>query len=63
MWYSSIDGQEAVSAGPERSLVGLPNDPTIEILYLLAGALMEVLGPLFWAVLIGGFLFAEFRPA
>jgi hypothetical protein len=62
MWYSSIDGLEAVSAGHERSVVGLPNDPTIEIPYLLASALMEVLGPLFWAVLIGGFLFAGLCP-
>ncbi len=30
---------------------------------MLAGGLMEVLGPLFWAVLIVGFLFAEFRGA
>jgi hypothetical protein len=62
MWYSSTEAHEAVSAGPERSAVGPPNDPTIEIVYLLAGALMEVLGPLFWAVLIVGFLFAEFWP-
>ena len=60
MWYSSIDGLEAVSAGPERSALGLQNDPALETVYLLAGALMEVLGPLFWAVLIAGFLFAEF---
>jgi hypothetical protein len=62
MWYSSIDGHEAVSAGPERSALELPNDPTLETAYLLAGGLMEFLGPLFWAVLIVGFLFAEFWP-
>ena len=59
MWYPSIDGQAAVSAGPEHSVPGLPYDPAIDTVYLLASALMEVLGPLFWAALIAGFLFAE----
>jgi hypothetical protein len=60
MLYASIDGHEAVSASLEYSALKLPNDPAVESAYLLAGGLMEILGPSFWTVLIGGFLFAEF---
>jgi hypothetical protein len=38
----------------------LSDRPVVAIAYLLAGGLMEILGPVFWAVLIVSFLFAEF---
>jgi hypothetical protein len=60
MWNSSKFGPEAVAANPGRSALELPEDPAVEIAYRLAGGLMEILGPLFWAVLILGFLFSEF---
>ena len=34
--------------------------PGLATAYLIAGGLMEICGPLFWAVLVAGFLFAEF---
>jgi hypothetical protein len=48
--------------------VAQPLDPTLDLIdrpalataYLLAGALMEICGPLFWAVVVAGFLFAQF---
>lgn len=33
--------------------------PTLALLYALSGWLMDFLGPIFWAVLIVGFLYAE----
>jgi len=38
---------------------GIIDDPALGLAYLLAGGLMEVCGPLFWAVLVVGFVFAE----
>ena len=38
----------------------LVNDPALAIAHLLAGGLIEVCGPLFWAALAIGFLLAEF---
>jgi hypothetical protein len=60
MWHSSVDGREAISADREHTVLAQPDDPALETAYWVAGGLMEVLGPLFWAVLIVGFLFAEF---
>ena len=60
MWHSSIDSRGALSADPERTVLAQPDDPALETAYWVSGGLMEVLGPLFWAVLIVGFLFAEF---
>jgi hypothetical protein len=33
--------------------------PTLALAYALSGWLMDLLGPMFWAVLIVGFLYAE----
>jgi hypothetical protein len=33
--------------------------PTLALAYALSGWLMDFLGPMFWAVLIVGFLYAE----
>ena len=38
----------------------LVHRPALATAYLLAGGLMEVCGPLFWAILAAGFLLAEF---
>jgi hypothetical protein len=48
------------SPEPHPRAPDLSDRPMITIAYLLAGGLMEILGPMFWAVLIVGFLFAEF---
>jgi hypothetical protein len=34
--------------------------PALATAYLVAGGLMEICGPLFWAILAAGFLVAEF---
>jgi hypothetical protein len=60
MRYSFVDAAEQGSAESERPALALPENEAVAIAELLAGGLMEVLGPLFWAVLIVGFLLAEF---
>lgn len=51
-------------APPEPAAVpDLLDDPGLATAYLLAGGLMEVCGPLFWAVLIVGFLIAGLPPS
>jgi hypothetical protein len=42
---------------PTRDLV---DRPALAVAYVLAGGLMEICGPLFWAVLATEFLLAEF---
>lgn len=44
---------------PTISALDLVDRPGLAIAYLLAGGLMEVCGPLFWAILAAGFLYAE----
>jgi len=39
--------------------VDLTGRPVIAFLYLLDGCLMGLFGPMFWAVLIVGFFYAE----
>ena len=39
--------------------VDLTGRPVIAFLYLLGGCLMGLFGPMFWAVLIVGFFYAE----
>ena len=46
-------------AEPIAEAPDLTDRPALAVAYLLAGGLMEVLGPLFWAILGAGFLFAE----
>ncbi len=41
------------------SLPDVLDDPALAAAYLVAGALMEICGRLFWAVLVVGFLIAE----
>lgn len=45
---------------PAEAELDLVNDPVLATAHLLAGALMEICGPFFWAVLASGFFFAEF---
>jgi hypothetical protein len=40
---------------------GATNDLAVWVAHLIAEAVMNVAGPLFWAVLIVGFMAAEFR--
>jgi hypothetical protein len=40
--------------------IDLLDDPALGVAHLLAGGLLEICGPFFWAVLVGGFLLAEF---
>lgn len=51
----SEDLAEPTAAAPD-----LTDRPALAIAYLLAGGLMEICSPLFWAILVAGFLFAEF---
>jgi hypothetical protein len=48
-------------AGTDRSFpsVDLADQPAIAFLYAIGGCLMDLFGPMFWAVLIVGFLNAE----
>ena len=50
------------TAEPSSPTLDLTNRPALAIAYLLAGGLMEFCGPLFWAALAVGFLFAQFSP-
>ncbi|HEX6442718.1 MAG TPA: hypothetical protein VF007_11060 [Stellaceae bacterium] len=50
----SADLAEPIAETPD-----LAERPSLAVAYLLAGGLMEALGPLFWAILGAGFLFAE----
>jgi len=54
------DEQELHFAGRRPALLNFPNDRAVAIANILAAGLMEILGPLFWAVLILLFFFAEF---
>ena len=36
--------------------------PALAVAHLLAGGLLEILGPVFWAVLAAGFIAAECAP-
>ena len=56
MSFRAIDQAPLIPAAAEPDLL---NDPTLAAAYLVAGGLMEVCGPLFWAVLVIGFLMAE----
>jgi hypothetical protein len=50
----------AIDQAPEPAAVpDVLDDPALATAYLLAGGLMEVCGPLFWAVLVVGLLIAE----
>jgi hypothetical protein len=60
MRYSFVDTAQQASTGSERPAPALPENEAVAIAELLAAGLMEVLGPMFWAVLIVGFLAAEF---
>jgi hypothetical protein len=48
------------SAEPTLPPLDLVEEPLLAVAHLLAGGLLEILGPFFWAALICGFLFAEF---
>jgi hypothetical protein len=39
--------------------VDLAGQPAVALLYAISGWLMDLVGPMFWAVLIVGFLYAE----
>jgi hypothetical protein len=39
--------------------VDLASQPVIAFLYVIGGGLMDLFGPMFWAVLIVGFFYAE----
>jgi len=45
----------------DRPLVSidLTGQPVIAFLYAIGGCLMDLFGPMFWAVLIVGFFYAE----
>jgi hypothetical protein len=47
-------------AQPIYPTLDLIDRPALATAYLVAGGLMEVCGPLFWAILAAGFLVAEF---
>jgi hypothetical protein len=50
----------AIDKAPEPAAVpDVLDDLALATAYLLAGGLMEVCGPLFWAVLVVGLLIAE----
>jgi hypothetical protein len=42
--------------------VDLAGQPVIGFLYAMGGCLMDLFGPMFWAVLIVGFFYAEIFP-
>jgi hypothetical protein len=48
------------AAEPSTPALDLADRPALAVAYLLAGGLMELCGPLFWAILAVGLLFAEF---
>ena len=56
MSFRAIDqtSREGAASAP-----ALAEDPALAAAYLVAGGLMEICGPFFWAVLIVGFLIAE----
>jgi hypothetical protein len=60
MRYLFVDATQQDFAGSEHPALALPDNEAVAIAQLLAARLMEVSGPLFWAVLIVGFLVAEF---
>jgi hypothetical protein len=43
----------------KRNPVDLTGRPVLAFLYALGGCLMDLFGPMFWAALIVGFLYAE----
>jgi hypothetical protein len=43
----------------KRNPVDLTGRPVIAFLYAIGGGLMDLFGPMFWAALIVGFLYAE----
>jgi hypothetical protein len=45
---------------PTIPALDLVDRPALAVVYLLTSGLMEICGPLFWAVLAAGFLLAEF---
>ncbi len=52
----------AIDQAPPRAAASEPDpldDPALAAAYLVAGGLMEVCGPFFWAVLVVGFLMGE----
>ena len=62
MSIASLDG--ASSPAAERVLPALDfvDHPALAVAHLLAGGLLEILGPVFWAVLAAGFIAAECAP-
>jgi hypothetical protein len=54
MSFGAIDQTPEPAAVPD-----VLDDPVLAAAYLLAGGLMEVCGPLFWAVLVVGLLIAD----
>jgi hypothetical protein len=56
MSFHAIDHVSPRAAAAEPDLL---DDPALAAAFLVAGGLMEVCGPLFWAVLVVGFLIAE----
>ena len=61
MQYRDFDDELALHrAATDAPLMDLANHPFIEVVNILAVALMEILGPFCWAALILLFLVAEF---
>jgi hypothetical protein len=56
MSFHAIDHVSPKAGASEPDLL---DDPALAAAYLVAGGLMEICGPLFWAVLVIGFLIAE----
>ena len=54
------DESELRLAETDAPLIGSHDHPVIEVINILAVALMEILGPFCWAALILLFLLAEF---
>jgi hypothetical protein len=43
----------------KKNPVDLTGRPVLAVLYAFGGCLMDLFGPMFWAALIVGFLYAE----
>ena len=60
MRYPIVDWEVRPNAAPSEPVpTDLSNRPVIALAYAIGDSLMELFGPMFWAALIVGFLYAE----
>jgi hypothetical protein len=59
MWSFPADGEPSAVFGARVWDCKVTEEPAVAVLYAIAGALMEFVGPMFWAALIVLYVRAE----